>query len=311
MSFNQPPPQPGYGGQPGYGTQGGQPQQPPAPPGPPQQPPVPPQQPAPGYGYPQQPTTPQPAAGYGYPQQPGPYAQQPGPYGQQPGPYAQQPGPYGQPAPYGQQPGAWGAPPPPSGDKGKIIGIVVGVVVAVAVIGGGIVALTSGGVTGGGGDYKLSMPTALLDGQYTKSGNDASLSNGKTGDDAGIDDATTVSGTYKKDSTQLIVTGAYGDVSDPNAVLDKMLGAFNTKAAASGGAPPKEVHPSGFDGDVMKCGTLGTAATAFPYCAWADDSTVALAVNMNVDFTGATKAPSLTEWADSTVKIRDEVRVKN
>lgn len=298
MSFNQPPPQPGFGGQSGYGGQGGQPQQPPVPPGQPQPP-------APGYGYPQQPPAPQPAAGYGYPQQPGPYGQQPGPYAQQLGPYGQQPGPYG------QQPGAWGAPPPPSGGKGKIIGIVIGVVVAVAVIGGGIVALTSGGVTGGGGDYKLSMPTALLDGQYTKSGNDASLSNGKTGDDAGIDDATTVSGTYKKGSTQLIVTGAYGDVSDPNTVLDKMLGAFNSKAGAAGGEPPKEVHPSGFDGDIMKCGTLGTAATAFPYCAWADDSTVALAVDMNMDFTGATKAPSLTEWADSTVKIRDEVRVKN
>ncbi|MDX3353226.1 hypothetical protein PV703_07805 [Streptomyces sp. ME01-24h] len=28
MSFNQPPPQPGFGGQSGYGGQGGQPQQP-------------------------------------------------------------------------------------------------------------------------------------------------------------------------------------------------------------------------------------------------------------------------------------------
>ncbi|MEU4098553.1 hypothetical protein [Streptomyces sp. NPDC026673] len=296
MSFNQPPPPPGYGGQSGFGGQPGYPQQPPAQPGYPQQPPgqpgPPPQQPAPGYGYPQQPPAPQQAPGYGYPQQPGPYGQQPGPYG--------------------QQPGAWGGPPPPpsSGGKGKVIGIVVGVVVAVAVIGGGIVALTGGSVTGGGGDYKLSMPAALLDGEYTKSGNDSSLSNGKTGDDAGIDDATTVSGTYKKDSTQLIVTGAYGDVSDPNTVVDKMLTAFNSKAGASGGESPKEVHPSGFDGDVMKCGTLGTAGTSFPYCAWADDSTVALAVNMNMDFTGATKAPSLTEWADSTVKIRDEVRVK-
>jgi hypothetical protein len=276
MSFNQPPPQPGYGGQPGFGGQPGYPQQQPAQPGPPQQPP--------GYGYPQQPPAPQPGPGYGYPQQPGPY---------------------------GQQPGAWGAPPPPppSGGKGKVIGIVVGVVVAVAVIGGGIIALTGSG-SGGGGDYKLSMPAALLDGQYAKSGNDSALSNGQTGDDAGIDDATTVSGTYKNGTTQLIVTGAYGDVSDPDTVLDKMLTAFTSKAGTSGGEAPKEVHPSGFDGDLMKCGTLGSAGVTFPYCAWADDSTVALAMNMNMDITGATKSPSLTEWADSTVKIRSEVRVK-
>ncbi|MDX2646754.1 hypothetical protein PV341_24925, partial [Streptomyces sp. PA03-1a] len=250
----------------------------------------------PGYGYPQQPTAPQPAPGYGYPQQPGPYGQQSGPYAQQPGPY-------------GQQPGAWGAPPPPSGGKGKIIGIVVGVVVAVAVIGGGILALTGSG--GSGGDHKLAMPATLLDGQYTKSGNDPGLSNGETGDDTGIDDATTVSGNYKKGATeQLIVTGAYGDVSDPGSVLDKMLAAFTSKAGSSGGEAPKEVHPTGFDGDIMKCGTIGSAGVSFPYCAWADDSTVAMAMDMNVDITGATEPPSLSEWADSTVKIRDEVRVK-
>ncbi|MFJ4845187.1 hypothetical protein [Streptomyces sp. NPDC088733] len=287
MSFNQPPPQPGWGGQPGYG--------------PPPQPPTQPQpQVPPGYGS-------APQDGYGYPPQP---AQPPQ------GGIPQQPGAWG------QQPGAWGAPPPPppsGGGKGKVAGIVIGVVLAIALIGGGLVFLLGGnggglGGGGGGGDYTLSMPATLLGGEYTKdasNGANSGLSNGESGNDAGIKSAKTVSGAYKNSSnSQLVVSGAYGDITDPGAALDAMLTGFKNSAASSAGQEPTEQHPAGFDGAVMKCGTFGSGGVTFPYCAWADDSTVAMAMNMNLDILGTTRTPSVAEWADSTVKIRDEVRVK-
>ncbi|MEU5093847.1 PQQ-binding-like beta-propeller repeat protein [Streptomyces sp. NPDC020996] len=174
---NQPPQPGGFGApqdQPPQQPQGGfgAPQTPPPPQTPPSGPPQ------PGYGYPQAPQAPQAPQP---PQQPGPYGQQPaGPYGQpQPGPYAQGPyaqgpygqsgqsGPYGQPqqpGPYGQQPGygypqpqypgAPGTPPPGSGSgnpfKGRPALVVAAAVAALAVIGGTVFAVTSGGDDGDG-----------------------------------------------------------------------------------------------------------------------------------------------------------------
>lgn len=271
MSYNQPPPQPGYG--------------PPQQPGPYGQPP---QQPAPGYGYPQQPAPPQ-----------------PGPYAGQPGGYPQQPGPYGHPG-FPQQPGqpGWGAPPPPPrGGKGKVIGIVIGVVVGVAVIGGGALALVG---ASGGGQYKLSMPSTLLDGYAKDQTATDAMGGSQTGSDKGISDGTSVSAAYKKGTEQLSIGGAYGDVTDPKAAVDAVLqGAFKSSAAKA-----TEQHPSGFDGDVMKCGTMDLQTAAAPYCVWGDDSTVAVVLYVNADFTGSTKYPSVSEFAGTTAKIRDEVRVK-
>ncbi|MFJ9927359.1 PQQ-binding-like beta-propeller repeat protein [Streptomyces misionensis] len=135
-----------------------------APPAPPQAPPQ------PGYGHPQQPgpyNTPgapgpygTPTAGpYGGPAAPGPYGAPtaPGPYGhpqqpQQPGPYAQQPQPgygYPQQPPYPGAPGtAPGAPFPGQGGGAgrKKTALIVGAAVAVlALIGGTVYAVTSGG----------------------------------------------------------------------------------------------------------------------------------------------------------------------
>jgi len=167
------PPQPGGFGAPqdqpqqpqgGFGAPPppqGAPQTPPPPQGPPQTPPPPQAPPSgapqPGYGYPQAPQAPQQPGPYGQPSgpysQPGPYGQ-PGAYGQQPGPYGQpqQPGPYGQQPGYGyppqpQYPGAPGTPPPGSRNpfKGRPALVVVAAVAALAVIGGTVFAVTSGG----------------------------------------------------------------------------------------------------------------------------------------------------------------------
>ncbi|MFF7211534.1 hypothetical protein ACFZAU_13505 [Streptomyces sp. NPDC008238] len=272
MSFNQPPPQPGYGGQPG------QPQQPPVPPGPPQQP-------GPGYGYPQQPTAPQPGAGYGYPQQPGPYGQQPGPYG--------------------RQPGAWGAPPPPrSGGKGKVIGILVGLVVAVALIGGGIVFFMSS--SGGGGDYKLTTPATVVDGTYSNSSQ--KLAESESGSDQYISNGTSISAAYTSGGEQIGFGGAYGGIDDPGAAVDKMI------SAALAGSAASEQHPAGFDGDVMKCGEKDYGVFKSPFCVWGDDSTVALLIwSPSPEATGSgtiPDAPSVADFAETTAKFRNDVRVK-
>ncbi|MEU5123174.1 PQQ-binding-like beta-propeller repeat protein [Streptomyces asoensis] len=155
---------------------------PPAPSGPPQQPP-------PGYGYPQAPGQPAAGAGYGYPAQPGApapsaYGQpQPGPYGQPPTPaYGQQPA-YGYPGQPGHptaqpgygypgqptvpmypQPGGPGQGPGGGGKFNAQLAIIVGAVVAIAlIVGGGVWYSKSSdggkkeeadtaGPTGGGGD---------------------------------------------------------------------------------------------------------------------------------------------------------------
>ena len=291
MSFNQPPPQPGYGSQPGYGGQPGYPQQPPqpGPPGPPQV------QPAPGYGYPpQQAAAPAPAPGYGYPQQPAPYGTQP--YGQQP--------------PYGQT--TWGAPPPPSGGgKGKVIGIVVGAVVALGLIGGGIAVFASGSGNGsGGGSYKLVMPATILSGAYPKnSAFDTGLSNGTTGNDQGMTSASADYGTSGADL--YTISGTYGDVSDPDAAVTQMLASFTRIAAGNSGTPEK-VSPAGFDGTVMKCAML---SKTLPFCAWGDDSTVVMVMytDASADAITGGKAPkyaTIQDFAKDVVKIRDAVRVK-
>ncbi|MFF3642368.1 hypothetical protein [Streptomyces sp. NPDC002564] len=352
MSHHQPGP---YGGQqpqqPGpYG------QQPPQQPGPYGQPP---QAPQPGYGYPQQ--APQP--GYGYPQQApqGPYGQpqQPGPYGQPPQP------PYGQHAPYGQVP-----PPPPGGGKKKtgIIVATVAVVAAAAVGGyfllaggdddksgkdGGSSSVADGGGGGGGikddGPHKLIAPDTVLT-DYKK---DPARSSGLNSVDldkaeaAGVKNPKDVQGQYQSGSkdnpmAQKVLTfgGVYGDIEDPEGVVDHMFTNAKEKNAASGGSgesvelvgEPKAYEPAGLDGAVMKCqemkvdlgggaGTSGstagsTAGSSGPSkmsaatCIWGDHSTLGYVVTTDVAGALAGTPADLDEAASTTARFRGEVRVK-
>ncbi|WP_432094409.1 hypothetical protein [Streptomyces sp. bgisy100] len=285
MSHNQPGP---YGGQPPQGPYGQQPPQP----GPYGQPPQPPQG-QPGYGYPQ---APQGQPGYGYPQQPPQGVPPQQGYG-----YPAQ----GQPGPYGQQPQPGYIPPPPpgGGGKGKLIGIIAGIA-GVAVIAVGAMALLGGG---GGGDYKLTAPDTVLSGQYTKDTSKPAVSNGEAIEDKGIDGGTSVSGTYKGESDGMGFGGGYGDVSDPEAAVDAIL------KGALKGAKATEQKPSGFDGTVMKCGENDFGVFSQPFCVWGDESTAAMVVWMPKQGTTdptAIKPPSIEEWAETTAKLRNEVRVK-
>ncbi|WP_307126613.1 PQQ-binding-like beta-propeller repeat protein [Streptomyces sp. B1I3] len=100
-----------------------------------------------GFGAPYDPVTgvPQPPPpGYGYPPRPGPYDHRPGPYGQQPGPYTQQSG-YGYPPPPMPPQQSAGGPAGPGGGRSRgRTWLVVGVVLAVLLTGGGVWFATSG-----------------------------------------------------------------------------------------------------------------------------------------------------------------------
>ncbi|MEV5887631.1 hypothetical protein AB0L74_34215 [Streptomyces sp. NPDC052020] len=330
--YGQPPqaPQPGYGQppqapQPGYGY-------------PPQAPPAPPQ---PGYGYPQQPPQGVP------PQAPPPYGQQPAPYGQQP---PQQPAPYGQQPPqqhpYGQAPYGMPQPPAPGGGKKKT-GLIIGAVAVVAAIGvGAYVVLGPGGGAGGGaggveddGPHKLATPQTVL-GEYKRFSKDGATA----GDDSaalgksGVENGTTVIGAYStadfgdydpsdpsggsgasEFATARTITfaGAYGEVPDPEAALDKFFADMkkSSEENSSGSARAEligEPEAVDLDGALMKCqaakgrNLLTKKVKTDWFCAWADHSTLAM-----VSPGDAAEDVTKDVAADLTAKLRAEVRVNS
>ncbi|MEU5996898.1 hypothetical protein [Streptomyces sp. NPDC047197] len=330
MSYNQPGP---YGGQ--------QPQQPgpygqqPGPYG--QQPPAP----QPGYGYP-------PQAPQGVPPQQPPYGQP-----QQPGPYGQQPQ-----APYGQVP-----PPPPPQGGGKKTGIIIAAVVAVAAVAVGGYFVLAGGddkdsgkkggsssVAGGGDDagvkddgaHKLTTPATVLS-EY-KLSKEAGSGSGMTSNDIreaekhGVSNAKDVEGQYQSGTEDnplsqkiLQFNGVYGDIADPEKVVDAMFveAEKNAKEGDSGGEPmtmvgsPQSYSPAGLDGAVMKCqemkfdlgsstggSSAGPSNMSMATCIWGDKSTLGIVITTDVANAMAGKSADLDEAAEKTAKFRKEVRVK-
>ncbi|SEN25072.1 hypothetical protein [Actinacidiphila rubida] len=331
MSYNQPPPNP-YGQQPqggGYGQpqQGGygQPQPQQGGYGQPQQPPQ--QggygQPQPGYGYPQQPPQ---QGGYGQPQQP----PQQG-YGQVPpqAPYGQQPPGYG----YPQQPA------PPQGG-GRKTGLIIGVVVALVVVGAGAAfALKSSGggsaLKDDGKKYKLITPDTVAT-SYKKSP-DSTGSDGFDNSDIdkmkalGVTNAQNVTAAYSSGSQLtgklLEFSGVYGTVKDPKKVVDGMFADARAKSKtdkpSSDGSKQEligdtqTVHPAGADDAVMECqqvkfsdGTSSKSVTT-SICMWADYSTVGYVVpiDMAAMVTGSGGTSSVSDVAALTAKVRADVRV--
>ncbi|MEV7417624.1 hypothetical protein [Streptomyces sp. NPDC089919] len=282
MSYNQPgpygapqPQQPGpYGGQPNpYGQQPGQP--------------------APGYGYPQQPG--QPAPGYGYPQQP-PQGVPPQP---QPG-YAyppQQPQYPGQPQPpYGMQP-------PAPRKKSKAGPILITLVVLAAVGGGAYWFLNKGGadIDEATKGYKLAFPASVD--TYKGKGkpeSDADMKpEAKTKAEAiGVKDphsagAAYANGTDAK-SKQLLANGLWGQIADPEKAVDGYFDSVGKGQDADKVSykyevvgSPREFHPDGFKGAVLKCANIKATRVKdvpgmekapkelqAPTCVWGDYSTL-------------------------------------
>ncbi|MVO84454.1 hypothetical protein GPA10_06605 [Streptomyces sp. p1417] len=348
MSHNQPgpyggqqPQQPGpYGGgqQPPQPGPYGQPQQPAQPGyGYPQQPPQ-----QPGYGHPQQPPggvppqQPYGQPGYGQPQQPGPYGQQ-APYGQQT-PYGQQPQ-----APYGQVP-----PPPPGGGGGKKTGLIIGAVAVVAAIAVGAYFVLGGSDSGSGkveddGPHKLTTPETVLS-EYKKEsgsgGGGMSSSDIKEARKFGVKNPKDVSAQYQAGdeenplSLKLIeFGGVYGEIADPEKTLDAMFANMKKeseedKEGASGDreiemtGDPKSYNPDSLDGAILKCqeakasnfdsggGAGAPKEMKVVFCLWADHSTLGFATPMEVAGMAAGKAADPEAAAETTAKLRKEIRVK-
>ncbi|MEV0320387.1 hypothetical protein ACIBKX_04935 [Streptomyces sp. NPDC050658] len=311
MSYNQPGP---YGGQ--------QPQQP----GPYGQQPGPygqqPQNPQPGYGYPQQ-------APQGVPPQQGGYSQP-----QQPGPYGQQPQ-----APYGQVP----PPPPPAGGGGKKTGLIVGAIVALVAIGGGVWWFTAGKDSSGGnsavaddGAHKLVTPETVLS-EYKKK---ASTDEGFTDEDMkdaekdGVKNGTPVDAEYQSgdesnplSGKMLKFMGVYGEIEDPSKVVDGMFAKMKEKSSEDDNEMGELTgSPKSFDADgaVVKCqetvikndSSTGDAASGpkeirMPVCIWGDKSTIGIVIPVEMATAITGKSPSLDDAADTTTKLRKEVRVKS
>ncbi|MFC8919644.1 hypothetical protein ACFT5C_28220 [Streptomyces sp. NPDC057116] len=301
MSYNQP------------GPYGGQPQQP----GPYGQPP---QQPQPGYGYPQQAPPPQgvPPQGYGYPQQPGPYGQPP-----------QQP--------YGAGPGAYPPPPPPAPKKKT--GLIIGAVAVVAAIGVGAYFVFGGGAgadIADDGPHKLVTPETVLS-EYKKDPNDSG--DGMSKDDLkdaekwGVKNAKSVGAAWQvKDETNplagkmLNFQGVYGEIADPEKVIDSMFVYMQEESKKEADGPqmvgsPKAYEPAELSGAVMKCQEAVVKAEAgstqpgpkemrMQMCVWGDHSTMGWTLPMNMADVMAGKATSADEAASLTAKLRKEVRVK-
>lgn len=290
-----------------------------------QGPPQPPQGSQPGYGYPQQPPMPQQPPGFG--QQPGGYGQAPaGPGG--PAPYGGQPAGPGGPGPYGAQqayPGYGQTPPPNPGGRGnKTALIVVAAVATLALIGGGIFFLTTGddqqdakgrdtaSASGGSGAgdsapvdptaFELTKPQTLL-GDYTLSPVPA-RSDGQKADPTIAADGTIVAAKYASGKKRLGFNGVHGTIKNPEQTVDGMSTGLSQEM---GGGGVSDQSPDGFDGDVMKCGSATEADETVLFCVWGDAGTIGAVLWSGG--AGAT-SPSLADFAETTVKVRDEVRVE-
>ncbi|MFG2709168.1 hypothetical protein ACGFX2_01250 [Streptomyces goshikiensis] len=307
MSYNQPGP---YGGQQPQqpGPYGGQP-------GPYGQPP---QAPQPGYGYPQQPQQP------GYPQQP----PQPG-YGF---PQQQQQPPYGMP---GQQP-----------PKKSKAGVVIGVVVAVAVVAGAGWYFTQGGGAGGSvaadtKGYKLVAPETVNDfkknPKYDEKSKSFTDKDRKEAEAAGVKDPAQVAMEYQSGDPNsplsvkgLSFKGIYGELADPEKSVDAYFAMAKLNASKDSKeftaelvGSPKEMSPAGFKGAVMKCQEVKMTSTkndptykgpkemTIPICIWGDYSTLSMVSASDVASLLVGKPGyTLEQTADLTAKLYNTARVK-
>ncbi|MEU7648333.1 hypothetical protein [Streptomyces huasconensis] len=291
-------------------------------------------------------------------QQPGPYGgpppQQPGPYGQPPQgvppqqPYGQ-PGGYGHPqqpaAPYGQhpqQPAPYGQyAPPPQGGGGKKTGLIIGavVVVAAAAVGGYFFFAKSDGssVADDGKTYKLTAPATVL-GSYKKlegsdEGRGMSSSDLADLEKQGVSDPENVHAAYQYGEgaamKSLNYSGVYGDVNDPEKVVDAMFAEMEKNSMnGSDGAmkligDPEEFTPDGFENGIMKCqkaeykmGEAGADDAGVPnsfqtpMCVWGDHSTVAYVVYSDAAATRTGADIALSDVATQVANLRDDVRVE-
>lgn len=207
-----------------------------------------------------------------------------------------------------------------------------------AAIAVGAYLVIGGGGGGGGSDiaddgaHKLSTPATVLT-DYKKSasadGDGFSADDVKDAEKYGVKNAKDVSATYQSgDTTNYLAMkmvnfmGVYGDIDDPEKVVDAMFGEMKKSAEkdSEGEAvgSPKAYTPAGLDGAVLKCQETkvsdssgsGPSSISMPVCIWGDHSTLGVVIPIDMADAMAGKAADLSGAADMTAKLRKEVRVK-
>ncbi|NEB01766.1 hypothetical protein G3I78_22220 [Streptomyces sp. SID13726] len=211
------------------------------------------------------------------------------------------------------------------------------VVAAIAV--GAYLVIGGGGNGGGGSDiaddgaHTLTTPATVLT-DYKKSasadGGGFSENDVKDAEKHGVKNAQDVSATYQSGAAtdylamkMVNFMGVYGDIDDPEKVVDAMFAEMKKSAASDGEGKvvgsPKAYTPAGLDSAVLKCqetkvdsGTsTGTSGSiSMPVCIWGDHSTLGIVIPIDMADAMSGKAADLSNAADMTAKLRTEVRVK-
>ncbi|MVO84455.1 hypothetical protein GPA10_06610 [Streptomyces sp. p1417] len=185
------------------------------------------------------------------------------------------------------------------------------------------------------GPHKLVAPKTVLGGYRTVDGITSAGLEGHAR--LGVRDAENVQAVYGSGAKgnpmgggMIQFTGVYGKIADPEKTVDAMFSDLEDKAEKKGrGGERNEMlgTPQDFDADgaVLKCqatkvsqgSAAGTgsgpeeARTArMALCAWADRSTAAVVLPMDVRAIKAGRATPLREAAETTRKLRAEVRVE-
>lgn len=125
---------------------------------------------------------------------------------------------------------------------------------------------------------------------------------------------------------QLHFSGVYGEIKDPEKVVDAMLDHMASESGKSDDdtkvtmvGDPKSYDSA--DGAVLKCqdakmeptggGTTdGPSVMNLSFCVWGDYSTVGIVMPMDLASIMAEKATDQSDAADTTAKFREAVRVK-
>ncbi|UNS98326.1 hypothetical protein MMF93_19115 [Streptomyces tubbatahanensis] len=320
------------------------------PPQPPSQPPGPqpqqPQQPSPpgGFGPPQ-------GEGFGAPQ--GGYGQSGGGFGQSGGDFGQSAGGFGQPGypgsagpggPGGPGPlGPYGGPPPgpPPNRSNKVVALVVGAVLVVALAVAGTLLFVSGddgdkgdkaksehseapaddtepskdseeptpSPTASETEYELAFPKTLDGGSYKlKDDLSDSVDTGNPGEEAHLGSYADAAGT-----SRLLYGAASGeDYGNPEMSKNQMMDGMESGSAMDVAVKRRDYTPTGSD-DPLTCEVLvktqqGRKLT-IPVCAWSDPGTAAYVAKDSLDtYSVDPKDVDLQKWADRVDGIRDEVR---
>ncbi|MFD0552741.1 hypothetical protein ACFQ0X_28885 [Streptomyces rectiviolaceus] len=134
---------------------------------------------------------------------------------------------------------------------------------------------------------------------------------------------------YGEGSTMksLNYSGVYGEIDDPEKVVDAMFAEMEKNSGKPGGmkliGSPEEFTPDGFENGIMKCqkaefdmgdvsGDDDSMPNTFqtPLCVWGDHSTVAYAAYSDVASTASGKEIALENVASLVTNLRDDVRVE-